>query len=54
MFKIILIVVIFIIIFASEIPKLIKKKEIKELLVFSFLGLIGFILSILVVLRSFI
>jgi Co/Zn/Cd efflux system component len=54
MFKILLIIVIFIIIFAWEIPKLIKKKEIKELLVFSFLGLIGFILSILVVMRGFI
>ncbi|MGM7724010.1 hypothetical protein [uncultured Metabacillus sp.] len=54
MFKILLIVIIFIVIFASEVPKLIKKKEIKELFVFSFLGLIGFILSILVVVRSFI
>ncbi|MGM0876003.1 MAG: hypothetical protein ACQEWV_14790 [Bacillota bacterium] len=54
MFKIMLIVVIFLIIFAWEIPKLVRKKEIKELLVFSFLGLIGFILSILVVVRSFI
>jgi hypothetical protein len=54
MFKILLIIVIFLVIFAFEIPKLIKKKELKELLVFSFLGLIGFILSIIVVVRSFI
>lgn len=54
MFKILFIIIFFLILFAIEIPKLIRKKEIKELLVFSFLGLIGFILSILMVIRSFI
>jgi hypothetical protein len=54
MFKYLLIVVIFMIIFAWEVPKLIKGKEIKELIVFTFLGIIGFILSIFVVIKSFI
>ncbi|MBO1513020.1 hypothetical protein [Metabacillus bambusae] len=54
MSKFLLIFVIFVIIFAFEIPKLVRKKEIKELIVFSCLGLIGFILSIMLVIRSFI
>jgi O-antigen ligase len=54
MFKILMIILIFIALFAWEAPQLIRKKEIKELVVFSFLALIGLALSILAVIRSFI
>lgn len=54
MFKFLMIILIFVAIFAWEAPQLIRKKEIKELVVFSFLSLIGLVLSILVVIRSFI
>jgi hypothetical protein len=54
MLKILLIILIFAVIFAWEIPQLVSKGEIKELVVFSFLALIGLALSILMVVRSFI
>lgn len=54
MLKIFLIIFIFIILFAWEIPQLIKRKEMKELVVFSLLMLIGLALSILTIIRSFI
>jgi hypothetical protein len=54
MLKILMMIVIFGVIFAWEIPQLLRKGEIKELVVFSFLALIGLALSILVVVRSFI
>lgn len=54
MFKMILITIIFMMIFAWEFPKLRREKERKELVLFSFLGLIGYVLSILVVMASFI
>ena len=54
MLKIFLIILIFIILFAWEIPQLIKRKEMKELVVFSLLMLIGLALSILTIIRSFI
>ncbi|WP_419955002.1 hypothetical protein ACN6MT_05255 [Neobacillus niacini] len=54
MLKIFLMILIFGVIFAWEIPQLVRKGEKKELAVFSFLALIGFALSILMVIRSFI
>ena len=54
MLKILLIILIFVVIFAWEVPQLVRKGEMKELVVFSFLALIGLALSILVVVRSFI
>lgn len=54
MLKIFLIILIFIILFAWEIPQLIRRKEMKELVVFSLLMLIGIALSILTIIRSFI
>lgn len=54
MLKILMMVVIFVVIFAWEIPQLVRKGEKKELIVFSFLALIGLGLSILMVVRSFI
>lgn len=53
MFKIILVVLFFVGLIAWEAPQLIRKKEIKELIVFSFLLLIGLGLSIIAVVRSF-
>ncbi|MFC0270550.1 hypothetical protein ACFFIX_03650 [Metabacillus herbersteinensis] len=54
MLKIMMIIAIFVAILAWEVPQLIRKKEIKELVVFSFLTLIGLALSILLVRQSFI
>jgi uncharacterized membrane protein len=54
MLKILMMFVIFGVIFGWEIPQLLRKGETKELVVFSFLALIGLALSILVVVRSFI
>ncbi|MEH7491589.1 hypothetical protein [Neobacillus niacini] len=54
MLKILMMILIFGVIFAWEIPQLVRKKEVKELVVFSFLALIGLALSILMVVRSFI
>lgn len=54
MLKIILIILIFVTLFAWEVPQLIKKKEMKELVVFSLLMLIGLALSILTIIRSFV
>jgi hypothetical protein len=54
MLKIFMMILIFAVIFAWEIPQLLRKGEMKELVVFSFLVLIGLALSILVVVRSFV
>jgi uncharacterized membrane protein YsdA (DUF1294 family) len=54
MLKILLMTLIFGTIFAWEVPQLVRKKEIKELVVFSLLMLIGLALSILMMIRSFI
>jgi hypothetical protein len=54
MLKILLMILIFGVIFAWEIPQLVRNRERKELVVFSFLALIGLALSILMVIRSFI
>ncbi|MDQ0974470.1 cytochrome b561 [Bacillus niacini] len=54
MLKFLMIILIFAVIFAWEIPQLVRKGEMKELVVFSFLALIGLALSILMVVRSFI
>ncbi|MFJ5759390.1 hypothetical protein ACIQAA_09710 [Neobacillus sp. NPDC093182] len=54
MLKILMMIFIFAVIFAWEIPQLVRKGEMKELVVFSFLALIGLALSILMVVRSFI
>jgi hypothetical protein len=53
MFKILLITIIFIMIFAWEIPQLRREKERKELVLFSLLGIIGYVLNIMVVMASF-
>jgi len=49
MFKIMLMGVVFIGIFFWEAPDLVRKKEIKELFVFSILLMIGFVLSIVAI-----
>ncbi|WP_240252479.1 hypothetical protein [Fredinandcohnia quinoae] len=49
-----MIISIFVIIFAWEAPQLLRKKEIRELVVFSFLLLIGLALGIFSVVRAFI
>jgi hypothetical protein len=54
MFKILLIILIFVTLFAWEFPQLIRRKEMKELVVFSLLMLIGLALSILTIIRSII
>ncbi|MGG1677941.1 hypothetical protein ACIFOT_19580 [Neobacillus sp. NRS-1170] len=54
MFKILVIILIFVIVFAWEAPRLFRKKEKKELAVFSCLVFIGLVLSIAVVILSFI
>nr|WP_263324175.1 hypothetical protein [Neobacillus sp. Marseille-Q6967] len=54
MLKIFMMILIFVILFSWEVPKLLRKREMKELVVFSFLALIGLVLSIFVVIRSFI
>lgn len=54
MFKIFFMVIIFAGIFYWETPMLLRKKEIKELIVFSVLTLIGFILSIVAIKLEFI
>lgn len=54
MLKILLVILIFGVIFAWEIPQLVRKGERKEVVVFSFLAVIGLALSILMVIRSFI
>ncbi|MDQ0229952.1 hypothetical protein [Metabacillus malikii] len=53
MLKYIMILLIFIVIYALEAPKLIKNKEKKELLVFSFLLIVGLSLSFVAVLQGF-
>ncbi|WP_180960369.1 hypothetical protein [Neobacillus cucumis] len=52
--KIGLIILIFASLLAWEVPLLIRNKEIKELVVFSILFVIGFVLSIAVIMKSFI
>ncbi|WP_175596701.1 hypothetical protein [Bacillus sp. MRMR6] len=54
MLKILMMISIFAILFAWEVPQLVRKREMKELVVFSFLALIGLVLSIFVVIRAFI
>lgn len=54
MFKFLMIFVIFVALFTWEASKLVRKKEKKELIVFSLLTLIGLVLSILVVIQAFI
>lgn len=54
MLKILMIFLIFASLFTSEAPKLLRKREIKELTVFSFLMAIGLALSLLLIVRSFI
>ncbi|PFO09404.1 hypothetical protein COJ85_02010 [Bacillus sp. AFS076308] len=54
MLKIFIEILMFVSLFAWEALQLIRKKEIKELVVFSILSIIGLALSILVVIRSFI
>jgi 4-hydroxybenzoate polyprenyltransferase len=54
MLKYFLIILIFVLLFVLEVPQLIKRKEMKELVVFSLLMLIGLALSILTIIRSFI
>ncbi len=54
MLKILMIVLIFIIFFAVEASKLVRKREIKELAVFSFLMIIGLALSLFMIVRSFV
>lgn len=54
MFKIFLVIFTFVTLFSWEALRLIRKKEIKELVVFSILSLIGLAMSIMVVIRSFI
>lgn len=54
MLKILMIVLIFFSLFAVEASKLVKKKEIKELAVFSFLMIIGIAISLFMVIRSFV
>ena len=54
MLKIFMEILMFVSLFAWEALQLIRKKEIKELVVFSILSIIGLALGILVVIRSFI
>lgn len=54
MLKILIILLIFGLIFVSEALKLLRKKEIKELAVFSVLTIIGLALSLFMVIRAFI
>lgn len=54
MLKFLIIALVFGAIYSLETRKLIAKKEIKELIVFSFLVLIGFVLSIILVFKSYI
>ncbi|TWD96479.1 hypothetical protein FB550_111137 [Neobacillus bataviensis] len=54
MLKIFMEILMFVSLFAWEALQLIRKKELKELVVFSILSIIGLALSILVVIRSFI
>lgn len=54
MLKIFILALVFVAIYSWEARQLIMKKEIKELVVFSFLILIGFALSILLVVKSYI
>jgi ABC-type Mn2+/Zn2+ transport system permease subunit len=54
MSKIFIMIFIFVSLFAWEVPHLIRKKEIKELVVFSILAVIGFALSIALIIKSFI
>jgi len=54
MFKIFLVIFTFVLIFSWEALRLIRKREIKELVVFSILSLIGLALSIMVIIRSFV
>jgi len=54
MMKIFIIIFIFLALFVLEVRLLIRKKEIKELVVFSILVVIGFALSIALIIKSFI
>ena len=54
MLKIFLMILIFVTLIAWEVPQLVKRKELKELVVFSLLMLIGLALSVLAIIRSFI
>lgn len=54
MLKILMIFLIFVSLFTWEASQLLRKREIKELAVFSFLMMIGLALSLFMVIRSFI
>lgn len=54
MLKIFMVILIFVLLFAWEARQLIQKKEMKELIVFSILSLIGLVMSIVVIIQSFI
>lgn len=54
MLKILLIFLIFVSLYVWEALNLLKKREKKELAVFSFLMIIGFALSLFMIIRSFI
>lgn len=54
MLKILMIFLIFVSLYAWEALNLLRKREIKELAVFSFLIMIGLALSLFMVIRSFI
>jgi hypothetical protein len=54
MLKIFMVILIFVLLFAWEVRQLIRKREMKELIVFSILVLIGLAMSIVVIIQSFI
>lgn len=54
MLKYLIITLIFIVIFIWETSGLLRKKEIKELIIFSFLTLIGLVLCIIGLIRDLI
>ncbi|MBI0576576.1 hypothetical protein IEC97_04300 [Neobacillus cucumis] len=54
MLKIFMVILIFVLLFAWEASQLIRKREMKELIVFSILSLIGLVMSIVVIIQSFI
>ncbi len=54
MLKILIIILLFLVIFVWETSMLFRKKEFREIIVFSFLMLVGLALSIIAVFREFI
>ncbi|MGG1397822.1 hypothetical protein ABE288_08350 [Bacillus salipaludis] len=54
MLKIFMVILIFVLLFTWEARQLIRKREMKELIVFSILVLIGLAMSIAVIIQSFI